>query len=53
MTAKKGYVLDLDQFEGRLMALLSDLRVDESNNEDPAARQIAYARTVKRLGFSK
>jgi hypothetical protein len=51
MTRKERYVLDLDQFEGELMALLTDLRVDEKDNPNPVARQAAYESTAKRHGF--
>ena len=51
MTKRNGSVLDLDQFEKELMALVSDLRVDEKFNEDPESRQVAYVATAKRLGF--
>lgn len=53
MTAKREYAFDLDQFEREVMALLTDLRVDETNHADPDARKVAYANTVKRHGFCK
>ena len=52
MTPKTGYAFDLDHFESRVLALLNDLRVDESNSEDPAVRKVAYARSVQRHGFA-
>lgn len=51
MTQTKQYVVNLDQFERDVMALLTDLRVDESTYEDPAARQGAYIATAKKHGF--
>lgn len=51
MKTEKGYVLDLDQFERELTALVSDLRVDEKTHADLGARQEAYLRTGKRHGF--
>ena len=52
MKTQSGYVLDLDQFEQELMALVTDLRVDEKSNADPLARQEAYMCTAKRHGFA-
>ncbi len=52
MKTQSGYVLDLDQFEQELLALVADLRVDENSNACPIARQEAYMCTAKRLGFA-
>lgn len=52
MMAKRNVsVVDLDQFEREVMALVADLRVDEKLNEDPESRQGAYVATAKRHGF--
>jgi hypothetical protein len=51
METQSEYVLDLDQFEMDLITLVAELRVDENQYADPSARQEAYLRTGKRLGF--
>lgn len=44
-------VLNLDQFESDLVRLVAELRIDEKSYTDPEARQEAYIKTGKRLGF--
>jgi demethoxyubiquinone hydroxylase (CLK1/Coq7/Cat5 family) len=52
METQSVYARDLDQFESEVLALLTDLRVDERQHADLAARQEAYESTVKRHGFA-
>lgn len=51
MNKQNEYVLNLDQFEIDLVTLISELRIDEKSYTDPEARQEAYMKTGKRLGF--
>lgn len=44
-------VIDLDQFEEEVLALLSDLRVDESVHTEQDARRLAYIATARKHGF--